>query len=220
MPAGRGRDAGRHAVCLVRCRVAGDGGAGRDPRPVGQGDGRGLRRRPDGLDGGSRRRRDADRRRCGHGAVPDAAAGIAVGRCAFPVGCAGGLLPSRRQSRRRGREPLRPRLRPSREGAAPRPAVLRSLPSGHESRGAGRRRLHLPGVLGIHVAGVMGACHGAPPRGRQHPSGLCLSRHGELRHAGAAARLRSPVGPGGKLCVRRDPRRVAHAARRCATSRR
>ena len=45
---------------------------------------------------------------------------------------------------------------------------LSRLPRRHEPRAvAGRRRLHLPARLGVHVAGVLGAGHGAPPRAGQ-----------------------------------------------------
>ena len=57
----------------------------------------------------------------------------------------------------------------------------------HEPRRPGRRRLHLPGRLGVHVAVVLGAGDGAPPRSRQPQRRLHLHRHGELRHAHPAA---------------------------------
>jgi HlyD family secretion protein len=38
------------------------------------------------------------------------------------------------------------------------------LPRRHEPGRPGGRRLHLPAVLGVHVAGLLGAGHGAPPR--------------------------------------------------------
>ena len=45
--------------------------------------------------------------------------------------------------------------------------VLPGVPRRHESRRARRRRLHLPAGLGVHVAVVLGAGDGAPPRRRQ-----------------------------------------------------
>ena len=82
------------------------------------------------------------------------------------------------------------RLRPARDGAAARAAVLPGLPRRHEPRRAGRRRLHLPVRLGVHVARLLGAGDGAPSRAGQRARRLHLSGDGELRHAGAAARLR------------------------------
>ena len=143
----------------------------------------------------------------------DLADRIAVARRPFPPGRAGFVFPCRRQSRRRGGKPLRSRLRPSRAGAAPRAAVLPRLPGRHESGGAGGRRVFLPAVLGIHVAGVLGAGHGAPPRSRQRQGGLRLSRDGKLRHAGAAAGLRPAGGTGGRLRICRHSRRAAYAVR-------
>ena len=117
----------------------------------------------------------------------------------------------RRQSRRGGGKPLWPRLRPSRALPAPRAAVLPGLPGRHESRGAGGRCIFLSVVLGIHVAGVLGAGDGAPSRTRQRQGGLRLSRDGELRHAGAAAGLRPAGGTGGRLRICRHSRGAAHA---------
>ncbi len=65
-----------------------------------------------------RRRRPASTR--------DAAARAALARRAFPHRCAVGVLPGRGQSRRRGGEPLRARLRPARGRA--RAACCRSIP--------------------------------------------------------------------------------------------
>ena len=64
-------------------------------------------------------------------------------------------------------EPLRDRLRPARARAAAGAAVLSGVPGGDEPGAAGRRRLHLPDVLGVHVAAVLGAGAGASPRGGQ-----------------------------------------------------
>ena len=63
------------------------------------------------------------------------------------------------------REPVRPRLRPARDRAAA--ACCRSFPlflARHEPGRARRRCLHFPRRLGVHVAVVMGAGRGAPPR--------------------------------------------------------
>ena len=93
-----------------------------------------------------------------------AAARPAVARRAFPSRCALGLLPGRGQSRRRRGEPVCARLRPPRAGTAPRAAVLSGLSRRHEPRRARRRRLHVSGVVGVHVALLLGAGHGASPR--------------------------------------------------------
>ena len=102
-----------------------------------------------------------------------------------------------------------PSSSPSSISAAPRQASTRSamagtrrcpqrvlpffprLPRRHEPGRARRRRLHLPVLLGVHVAGLLGA--GAwriTASAEQRARRLHLSRHGELRHAGAAAGLR------------------------------
>ena len=57
---------------------------------------------------------------------PDPADRIAVARRAFPHRRAGGVLPGRGQSRRRGGQPLRPRLRP--RTSSRRTACCRSFP--------------------------------------------------------------------------------------------
>ena len=132
---------------------------------------------------------------------------------AFPAGRAGFVFPRCRQSGRRGGKPLRSRLRPPRSRAAPRAAVLPRLSGRHESGGAGGRRVFLPAVLGIHVACVLGAGHGAPPRSRQRQGRLRLSRDGELRHAGVAAGLRPVGGTGGRLRICRHSRGAAYALR-------
>ena len=111
-------------------------------------------------------------------------------------------------------KPLWSRLRPSRPRAASRAAVLPRLSRRHEPRGAGGRRVFLSAVLGIHVAGVLGAGHGASPRSRQRQGRLRLSRDGKLRHARAAARLRPAGGTGGRLRICGHSRRAAHALRR------
>ena len=143
----------------------------------------------------------------------DPADRIAVAWRAFPPGRAGFVFPRCRQSGRRGGKPLRSRLRPSRAGAASRAAVLPRLSGRHESGGAGGRCVLLSAVLGIHVAGVLGAGDGASPRSRQRQGRLRLSRDGKLRHAGAAAGLRPAGGTGGRLRIRGHSRRAAHALR-------
>ena len=144
-------------------------------------------------------------RSCSASAAPaqrDAAARPAVDRRAFPHGCARGVLPRGGRSRRRGGEPVRARLWPPRGGAAARAAVLSGVPRRHESGRARRRRLQLPGLLGVHVAVVLGAGDGAPPRARQCARRLHLSGDGELRHARAAADLRPARRPRRRLCLR------------------
>ena len=121
------------------------------------------------------------------------------------------VFPGRRQSRRRRGEPLWSRLRPSRARAAARAAVLPGLSGRNESGGAGGRRVFLSAVLGIHVAGVLGAGDGAPSRTRQRQGGLRLSGDGKLRHARAAAGLRPAGGTGGRLRICRHPRCAAYA---------
>ena len=85
------------------------------------------------------------------------AARPALARRAFPHRRAGGIFPGRGQSRRRGGEPVRARLRAPRAFAATRAAVLSRLSRRHEPGGARRRCIQLPGVVGIHVAHVLGA---------------------------------------------------------------
>ena len=120
--------------------------------------------------------------------------------------CARRVLSRRRQPRRRGGEPLR--LGYGRHESAP----LRVLPffpglsRRHEPRRAGGRRVQLPDRLGVHVAVVLGAGDGEPPRARECARRLHLSGDGELRHARAAARLRPARGRGRRLRLRRDAR--------------
>ena len=95
------------------------------------------------------------RSRAGVGRHPAARAALA--RRAFPHRCAVGVLSRRRQSRRRGGEPVRARLWPPRNVASARAAVLSGLSRRHESGRHGGRRLQLPGVVGIHVAHLVGA---------------------------------------------------------------
>ena len=87
------------------------------------------------------------------------------------------------QSRRLRRQPLRARLRAPRAGAGAGAAVLSRLPRRHGARAAGRRRLHVPGLLGVHVAGVLGAGDGASPKPGECARGLRLYRDGELSAA-------------------------------------
>jgi hypothetical protein len=128
----------------------------------------------------------------------------------FPDRCAGRVLSRRRQSGRHRRKPLRSRLRPPRAGAGPRAAVLSGVPGRHEPGGAGGRCVLLSVVLGVHVAFVLGAGHGASPRTGQRQGRLYLSGDGELRHAGAAVGLRPAGGSGGGLRVCRHPRGAAY----------
>ena len=136
-----------------------------------------------------------------------------MARRPFPPGRIGIVLPGRRQYRRRGGKPLRARLRSSRDNAAARAAVLPRLPGRHESGGAGRRRVLLSAVLGIHVAGFLGARHGAPPQSRHRQSGLRLPGDGKLRHAGTAAGVRPPGGTGRRLRICRHSPGPAYARR-------
>ena len=106
---------------------------------------------------------------------------------------------------------LRARLWRARAGAGARPAVLPGVPRRHEPRGPGRRRLHLPARLGVHVADLLGAGHGAPPRAGQRACRLRLPGHGELRHAFTPARVRPARGPERRLRVRCDPERLSAA---------
>ena len=97
----------------------------------------------------------------GAGSEPDAAARAAVARRAFSRRRALRLLPRRRQSRRRRSEPLCARLRQARACAAARAALLSAVPRRHEPRRRRRRRLHLPLLVGVHVALLLGAGDGA-----------------------------------------------------------
>ena len=94
-------------------------------------------------------------------------------------------------------------------GARPRASVLPGVPGRHEPRRPRRRRVHVPADLGVHVARLVGAGHGAPPAKRQREGGLHLPADGELRHPVAAARLRSPGRPGRRLRLRCHPQRNA-----------
>ena len=70
-------------------------------------------------------------------------------------------------------------------------AVLSRLPRRHEPRADRRRRLRVPGVVGVHVAGLLGAGDGASPRGRRtQRAGFVYIVMASFRRAGAAARLR------------------------------
>ena len=77
----------------------------------------------------------------------------------------------------------------------------------HESRPPRRRRLHLPGQLGVHVARLVGAGHRPSSRRRERARRLRLSGHGERRHARASPRLRPPRRSDRRLRLRRHPRR-------------
>ena len=179
--------------------------AGRRGGPLVLGLQSGLRRESAGIAGGPR---------CGAVAPVDGAgAGDAELRTRtsrrrreFPPRCARVVLSRRRQSRRRGRKPLRARLRPARSLAAAGAAVLSGLSRRHESGRAGGRCLFIPGRLGIHVAVVLGAGDGEPSRAGKRPRGLRLSRHGELRHAGAAAGVRPAGWARRRLRLRVDAR--------------
>ena len=98
------------------------------------------------------------------------------------------------------------RLWPARSLAAAGAAVLPGLSRGHESGRAGGRCLFIPGRLGIHVAVVLGAGDGEPSRAGKRPRGLRLSRHGELRHPGAAAGVRAAGRARRRLRIRVDAR--------------
>ena len=89
---------------------------------------------------------------------------------------------------------------------ATRAAILSGLSRRHEPCRALRRCLQLPGVVGIHVALVLGAGGRASPGARKPAGGLRLSVDGELRHAGAAAGLRPARRREWQLCVRCHPR--------------
>ena len=108
-----------------------------------------------------------------------AAPGREQGRPRLPCGCPSACRGSARISAST-RSP--PSFWSSSTSAAPAPASTPSATAGtrprrgrvlpfypaflgrHEPRRAGRRRLHLPGRLGVHVADVLGAGDGAPPR--------------------------------------------------------
>ena len=75
------------------------------------------------------------------------------------------------------------RLRPARARARARAAVLPGVSRRHEPRRAGRRCVHVPARLGVHVARLVGAGDGAPSRARQRAGRLRLPGDGELRHA-------------------------------------
>ena len=94
----------------------------------------------------------------------------------------------------------------TRKIATARAAVLSGLSRRHEFGGARRRRLQLPGGVGIHVADVVGAGDRPSSGPRKHPGGLCLSADGGLRHDDPAARLRSARRPRRSICLRRHAR--------------
>ena len=87
-------------------------------------------------------------------------------------------------------------------------AVLPGVSRRHVAGRAGRRCIHVSRLLGVYVADLVGAGRGAPSCPRQRPRRLCLSGHGGVRHAHAAAGLRPLGRTGGTLRVRAD----AHGA--------
>ena len=95
-------------------------------------------------------------------------------------------------------------------GAAARAAVLSRLSRRHEPRRARRRRLHLPVLLGVHVAHVVGAGDGAPPRA---PTMCAPATSIWSWRASARSRCCSPSacwpGPDGALHLRADARRAS-----------
>ncbi|MGY4319767.1 hypothetical protein ACVWW1_009094 [Bradyrhizobium sp. JR3.5] len=143
----------------------------------------------------------------------DVAGRPALARIAFPPRCARRILSRRGQPRRCGCKSVWARLRQPRIRAGAGPSLLSGIPGRNEPRCAGRRCVHLPLVLGIHVACVLGARDGAPPRSGQCTSGLRLSRHGKLRNAGFVARFRPAVGSWRQLQFCGHPQRPAHAFR-------
>ena len=148
-----------------------------------------------------------------------AAARRAVARRAFPPRRAVRLLSHRGRSRRHERQPVRARLWRARNRTAARAAVLRRLPRRHDAGRARRRRLHVPVLLGVHVAHLLGAGDVAPPRRGKRARRLRLSGDGELRHAHAAVRLRPPGRPGRPLHFRADARRASFGGARRAGAR-
>ncbi len=130
----------------------------------------------------------------------------AVAGRALPPGRPVRGVPDRGQPRRRGRQPLRRRLRRARGGAGPGAALLPGVPGGHEPGGAGRRRLHLPGGVGVHVAELLGPGDGPPPRSGGRPGRLRLSDHGGVRRPVPAARLRPDGRTVRRLRLRRHAR--------------
>ena len=154
------------------------------------------------LIGGRRRRRDRP------------AARPAVDRRAFPHRRALGVLPRRRQSRRRGRKPLRHRLRPPRTAPERVLPFYPGVPRRHEPRRARRRRLHLPVSLGVHVAVVVGAGHGPPPRARTTPApATSISSWRAFGTLCAAARLR-PACRAGRAATPSPPSAPTRVSRR------
>ena len=104
-------------------------------------------------------------------------------------------------------------------GARSRAAFLSRFSRRNESRRACRRRVHVPVELGVHVAHLVGARHGAPPAARQRARGLHLLADGQFRDTVAAARLWSPGRSRRRLCVRCDPQHPPFSHRRCGGSR-
>src|SRR3954468_18671668 len=85
------------------------------------------------------------------------AAGPAGARRPLPPRRPGRLLPAGRQPGGRPRLPLRARLRGGRAGAGAHPDLLPRLPGGREPGPDRPRRLHLPALLGVHVARLLGS---------------------------------------------------------------
>ena len=89
------------------------------------------------------------------------------------------------------------------------------VPRRHEPRRAGRRRLHLPARLGVHVADLLGAGDGAPPRSGEPRAPATSTSSWRASARWPAAGLRPARRAGRRLHVRRHPR-----AERAALSRR
>ena len=152
------------------------------------------------------------------GAAPEdhPAARFTLDRRALSSRCPIRILPGRGWPRCCGRESVRARLREARAGARARAAILSGIPCRHEPRRPRGRCVQLPGVLGIHVAVVVGAGHGAPPSARQCAGGVHLSGHGELRHARPAAGLRSAGRHRRRLRLCGHARAAPFSGHRCA----
>ena len=122
-----------------------------------------------------------------------------------------GVLWRRDQRRRAGGQRLRHGIRPGQGTDAARRAVVPAVCRGDEPRADRRRRLRLPVLLGVDVAGVVGAGRRPPHRSGKPAGRPSLSRDGGDRHGGAAVRLRRARRAGRRLCLRHDPRPSAPA---------